>query len=645
MLHLTLSVVLYLITFAFGFLLFDQVSARRRSLPIGATLVTLLWNSGLWLVSIWTGSDLLVAQGKLILELVVIVYLISRRFRQSGRLFSSIEPDSLPWWGSAVLGWCILMVYPLSSDNHALYWTATALSTNQIHFHSAQGSPFYISLIWFPAVLLENHLSIGNVAASLKVFTGVAAFWCLARMCRDHFPARGLWLPGLIFADMLTSFFFSYGVWWSGKETPMGMMALALFGYLVILPQERRQDWELGASAAIATGLAAVTIPYLAIWIGLGCLLRLFSGRELIYLVALGAASITPSFSSMLMLPYGYSLVGYVIFALVIFFAYQGYLRIPEPCHVLFSSRAGLITIMAIPTLVCAILLPYHYDHFPMYPLNGKTTFPHLIITTGFMLVGTAFGILGWLHATFDAVHKQRPGLTIHIAFPWWALAIVLVICRIPPEELPIPAQHLWDLAKDIPNYWLAWHYAFLVAFYANLVSEKALPRIMTRFPLLGRLFTPFLVVSLALYLFIDLVEVYFSEGRAPSKVGLVASSDPEYARVLDRIIEERENTASLLDGANPSIEVLGKDHDIWSQTNPKAWGLHNSGCQVYSRQSLEPGSPTFEMGRRTIAILVAASMVESFEASSRELSEAYTLESGAKLYVRSMENLPDTPK
>lgn len=190
---------------------------------------------------------MLMAHGKLIIEIVVVVCLLFRRYRHFRAPSASRLASALPLVGSALFGWLILMVYPLGSDNHALYWSATALATNQVDFQSAQGSPFYISLIWFPAIILEDHLSIGNVAACLKVFTGIAAFWCLAKMCRDHFPARGLWLPALIFTDMLTSFYFSYGVWWSGKETPMGILALALFAYLVILPQGRRQCWESGA--------------------------------------------------------------------------------------------------------------------------------------------------------------------------------------------------------------------------------------------------------------------------------------------------------------------------------------------------------------------------------------------------------------
>lgn len=42
MILLALSVLLYLVTFAFGFLLFDLKCSGNRSLPLGGTLVTLL---------------------------------------------------------------------------------------------------------------------------------------------------------------------------------------------------------------------------------------------------------------------------------------------------------------------------------------------------------------------------------------------------------------------------------------------------------------------------------------------------------------------------------------------------------------------------------------------------------------------------
>lgn len=367
------------------------------------------------------------------------------------------------------------MAFPFAEDNAALFWLSTRVMGTDIDLVHSQASPFYLAWLFQPTVLFRESQVIGNTAAVFKIVGAAFLLLSCFSFAHRHFSKWGGLLALLIFVMVLNSFIGDYGFFKSGKETPMGMvLLLAFFSLLIgIGGKESRDSWSgwllLGVLANLAVGFAAVSIPYLAVVYGFLLLLGRPGVKALAALLVTGFAVLPISFALML----DKSLVAcFLIHAVVcsVFYFLSRSRVLEKSVGRLFSSVARnsqlFVLFLGVSSVLSLwLLLPVRYESLPYYPIDGETSLAKLVVDLPWMGGRLPLiSLLGILLMGVESVIRRNPGLAIFVVFPWISLFVVVAIASFQISSLPFPPQHLWDLAKDIPNWWLPTYFGVGVA-------------------------------------------------------------------------------------------------------------------------------------------------------------------------------------
>jgi hypothetical protein len=410
---------------------------------------------------------------KLSIDSVALAWVFKKYYRPKGwinirNLHLNYLIQGIGTFYAVAFGVIGMLFRPMATDNSALSWLAAQVVYGSFNPAGTEGSPFYLAWLLSPAVLLQHLFLIGNIAAVLKIASSLL-LWLMSLFFVEHVIGRDkLVLALVLFSFVLATFLGDYGVFKTAKETPIGMLFLIGFfaqAYVcwdVVESHRPMGDFVLlGMLAALAIGFAAVTVPYLALLLSIMALTGTVGFRAVFWTLACGVLVIPFSFSSMLEIPLEWAVLGYLTMLSLIAFARHKASRlfwVLDRCQPLLVAFLGVSVILACGYL--ALVMPLKYNAVPYWPLDGKTEFHDLIYDLPWIKGLGIGGITGIGLMFVRAVREKLFSLILFVGFPWFALALIFSVASFQDSELTLSSQNVWDLAKDIPNWWLGIYYA-----------------------------------------------------------------------------------------------------------------------------------------------------------------------------------------
>ncbi|WP_038166160.1 hypothetical protein [Verrucomicrobium sp. BvORR106] len=353
--------------------------------------------------------------------------------------------------------------FPYASDNAALYWMAGAVMKPGVSFLAAQGSPGYIAWLYWPSVLLAPTIPAATVAAGSKLVLNLLAFFCSKRLCAFLPGASRAWAPVVLYILFLTTMMGDYGLFISAKETPFAVLFLfagmARWVWAAARGESGQAGVEAGALFSLAFGFGAITIPYLAVFLCLVLVLQPLPrpGRHLLAVAWWCGLPLSFSLATMLHQPQWLAGVGTVVGVAALWLLSKPIDSILGSWHQRVQGKqAGMgMAVLVASMAACWLLLPVEFTPCSRSPLDGKSDFTHVFFLNhwatrpyvGVALAGMLVMLVHWRRQPW------QPGLAAILVFPFAALLPSLVVAHLPHVPLPFHPQHLWDLAKDIPNW------------------------------------------------------------------------------------------------------------------------------------------------------------------------------------------------
>lgn len=354
--------------------------------------------------------------------------------------------------------------FPYASDNAALYWMADAIMQPGTSFAWAQGSPGYIAWLYWPAVLLAPTIPAATVAAGSKAVLNLLAFFCCKRLCSILPGNSRTWAPFILYIMVLATMMGDYGLFISAKETPFAVLFLfaGMARWISSLVQDRPEQagLEAGALFSLAFGFGAISIPYLAVFL---CLLLMLqpmarASRHLLAVALWCGVPLSFSLATMLHQPQWLAVIGTVAGTGLLWILRR---PVDGTLHLWHQWVQGKQAFLSLAVLVasvaaCWLLLPVEFTPCPRSPVDGKADFAHVFFTNHWAtrpyvgaaaLAGMLVLLVHWRRQTW------QPALAAMLIFPFAALLPSLIVAHLPHAPLPFHPQHLWDLAKDIPNW------------------------------------------------------------------------------------------------------------------------------------------------------------------------------------------------
>ncbi len=450
-----------------------------RAAALGALYLTGQFFLAMLAMSLLGVPPLVTVAVKYAVDLVLLVVLLSRARQDLKQVFQKMaaacrDPATVVLVTLAV-AYGAMATYrcPYALDNAALGWTNRLVAGEAMPWIDSQGSPAYIGLLFFPCQLVARWIPGPTMAATLKLPLCLLAALAVRRLT-GQLSLRQPGLAALAYFIILSlSFFGLYGLFETAKETVFGITFLMLYVAELIDDGGRPDSWasRAGLMLSAAFGFGAVTIPYALVftaaflWFALGKVKPFdFTWR----LLAWTALPLVPSISAMTKLPLWLAsllvgTVGIACFALRRLPAADG-----QPSASAWRLRTAPLLLLGV-MLGVYLALPVKYTvSYP--PLDGQTTFADLLFRLGgIRREVVAAGLVGLLLVFMDRRYARNPALLAFAVFPFAALLPTLVAAHLQQFRLPFHPQHLWDLAKDIPN----WCYGFYFGLLALVVVDS----------------------------------------------------------------------------------------------------------------------------------------------------------------------------
>jgi hypothetical protein len=376
-----------------------------------------------------------------------------------------------------LLGLYAVLFQPCLLDNAALYSISDLLANPVTAKGETQGSPSYISWLQWP-LILSYPGSIPSMAASgSKIILMLLALWTLHCLFNALPQGRKTFLPLAALLLLITSFHGQYGLLETGKETVFSI--LFLFGSAARLIRGVENDdlsgfhITTGAWFSLALGFGAITVPYAQVLLGLYLIVsrdRHGISRLLGSILAWCTVPLALTLSALLHFPLWLSVIGILSTHVLIRFFGGALDRLHSGWSGNMAGRPAWV-IPVIWTLLVLItwgLLPVTYPHRSMFPLDGspfsKVFLSHNAWLQSWVCWMAVCGMC--LGCTRHLTGSINAGLSALAMFPFATIIPSLTLAHFPTIPLPIHTQHLWDLAKDIPN----WCWGPLVVFFSLLL-------------------------------------------------------------------------------------------------------------------------------------------------------------------------------
>ncbi|HEX5102991.1 MAG TPA: hypothetical protein VFV87_04230 [Pirellulaceae bacterium] len=541
--------------------------------------------------------------------------------------------------GVAALG---IFRCPYALDNAALGWTGRALDGSITSFGDSQGSPAYIALLYFPAAVTWPGIPVPTTGAALKIPLCLLAALAAMRLAASlpfRFPRA---IGAGLFLVLIGSFFGVYGMFETGKETPFGIALLMIFVGELLDADSREWAWAVRAGLVLcaAFGFGAITIPYAIPLVGIFLAANIGRVRTFefsFWLLACTALPLVFSIYAMTHVALWKAAVLVAVLTTICAALSRLRWRLPAPPAHWVSAAAVIVALVCLAGIYFALPVRYTVPH---PPLDGQTGFFQLWADSDRVLHDAIIvaGFVGLLASCFLPGFAHRPGLIALALFPFATLLPVLIIAQFPDWKPPFHPQHVWDLAKDVPN----WCFGFYFGLFA-LIAVEAVGRVIEHVvqrravaggKLAARLpaWLPQAIVTAAgvLALATTLDRPHIRHGyhlKRPAHFTRVGGhQDPLFARLVERFATEQKPPARPVRGnqkgrlfVSATSEVNSRRHDF---------GMYG----INVRSDWSPGEPqdlaALEQGR---AILVAppdeaAALEQAHERLHVELLEPLTL-------------------
>lgn len=551
---------------------------------------------------------------------------------------------------SVVFGLYAFIQFPYACDNAALYWTASAFITPHLDiFKASQGSPAYIAIMYWPILWAWPMAMPTVVGASAKILLSLLGFFSIKRLCYAFPSISKPWIPPIVFVTVLTTMLGEYGILDTTKESIFAtFFMLIAFARLLTYKDstsERELAMEVGAALSLAIGFGAITVPFIAAFMALWLMMNRRIVKIGDFLSVMGTWVLVPVIFSLAMMlkakPAGISILltaGLIVVWLTrsrINQLYEASLRLLDKIPQWPLEQGILLVIIGLDWC----LMPVKFEQISFDPLDGKTSLIGMFcdgITWTIPRYVLLLGFIGCLVLSFRRAKRDidAGALLAFRAFPFATLLVVLLIVHSHVQKLPVPAQNLWDVAKDTRNWcWsvLAVVYAFnfvleMVGFLASFL-DKYLP--MKR-RISGAACQLLVVLLMAAHLYVlwGIAPHYlrWPEGAYFTKTG--GNRNPELAYFSQAIIKkldmERRNhslsKAPLLMAVDKEFSDTKRDYDL-------------CGCGVqWSDIDLNNGAPVANPG----FVLASRQQMNDWFAKVHpavSINELESLHSGISLY------------
>jgi hypothetical protein len=371
-----------------------------------------------------------------------------------------------------LVGVLAIVNYPHVLDCGQLQWTKLLLDGYSSVLTPGAGAIGYSALIYFPAVIFHQ-IPLVTLAAGFKVLlVCLFALISILMVNRVNFICPNFAKFAYFILGILT-YFGSYGVLQVGKDSIFGI--IFSLAYLLSL-KESIDDKDYIKSAlyfSCATIMGSITVPYLILMTFMYSILmfnkiRVFSFA--FYLLLISFMSLLIQFYLMLHISISYFLL--FISALILFcYALRDY----QPKIEMKISINAFLTIFIILTLLgCYYCMPYKVALIPWIdalgnpiieyraPLDGIMTFKQFLFSFGnlnFLII--VCGILGQLIFAWKTNISKNVGIIIFSVFPFSMILLILCLGRL--HNSPFSGFNLWDMIRDVPN----WYGGFIFVFFA----------------------------------------------------------------------------------------------------------------------------------------------------------------------------------
>ncbi|MEM6691660.1 MAG: hypothetical protein AAF664_19680 [Planctomycetota bacterium] len=352
---------------------------------------------------------------------------------------------------------CLLA--PHSLDNAAIVWLARSLDSPSQALNNCYGAISYIGFLRMPCVTLDGILPIPTIAVAIKILASLLLALTCRRMVEALASLRGLrsenigWYALILQMTVTGTMLGKYGIFETGKETALAMMFLfALAAELITAKEEDSQwYWVASLSMASAIGFGAMAVPYAWILVGVFAVfainrIRLF--RLFYCCLTTSSIALVVSFLAMTSLGwFGSSVV--VLVPLLATYCLDKW--IGDLVLTRFTIPKSLpLAAFALATLSVVFLMPVNF-HYGYAPLDGESHILDVFLSQNNF---AASGFIGLALCLLLYRGHENAGVMAWMCFPIVTLIPALLMANFcTAENLPFSPQHVWDWAKDIPNW------------------------------------------------------------------------------------------------------------------------------------------------------------------------------------------------
>jgi hypothetical protein len=352
---------------------------------------------------------------------------------------------------------------PWTMDN-CLPWLIGHLNGDPSPITKSLGSPAFIAIGYFSSSLSYPLIPIITLMAPMKVLLNLLCALVCIRFVNSLTNDRNFSIfSTLIFIVCVLSFFGTFGLMETGKESAFGIAFLMLFfSFTFENNYDKDQNSYMSAlnlSAAFAIG--ALSVPFGICGVVLLSILNKINFNWLLKLVIFTSFPLiisVPSLSRINLFKANIiiaSVIGILIYLSKKYKSVDILLNLKK-------SRFFFLTILISLIIICNSIMPIHYL-LGYLPLDGSMSFGHYL--RDFDPYRPRFiTYLGYLCIFYSLIsNKLSVGTKTFTIFPFFIASIGLLLAKLDPNHLPFAPGLVWDWVKDVPNWLMPYTLGYII--------------------------------------------------------------------------------------------------------------------------------------------------------------------------------------
>lgn len=354
---------------------------------------------------------------------------------------------------------------PWTMDN-CLPWLIGHLNGDPSPITKSLGSPAFIAIGYFSSSLSFPLIPIITLMAPMKVLLNLLCALVCIRFVNTLNNDRNFSIfSTLIFIVCVLSFFGTFGLMETGKESAFGIAFLMLFfSFTFENNYDKGQNAYMSAlnlSAAFAIG--SLSVPFGICGVVLLSILNKINFNWLLKLVIFTSFPLiisVPSLSRISLNKATFiiaSVIGVLIYLSKKYNSFDILLNLKK-------YRFFFLTILISLIIICNSIMPIHYL-LGYLPLDGSMSFGHYL--RDFDPYRPRFiTYLGYLCIFFSLIsNKLSVGIKTFTIFPFFIASIGLLLAKLDPTHLPFAPGLIWDWVKDVPNWLMPYTIGYFISY------------------------------------------------------------------------------------------------------------------------------------------------------------------------------------